>query len=91
MDEISDSAGRRVSAISVDCLFEPDGQVRVRRIGFDGHWQSVGQGRQWLDENGRHVLIMLPNQQTAELRLRPDSLSWELIRRQPASSRIYTS
>ena len=88
MDEISKAADRRVSAISVDCLFEPDGQVRVRRIGFDGRWQSVGQGRQWLDGDGRHVLVMLPNKQTAELLLRANSLTWEFRPRRPVFPEI---
>jgi hypothetical protein len=81
---------RNVNAVSVDCLFEPDGQVRVRRIGLDGRWQSVGQGRQWQDSDGRRVLIMLPNNQTAELLLRADTLTWEFRPRRPAFPEIMT-
>lgn len=77
------AANRQVNQVGVDCLFEPDGQVRVRRVGFDGHWQSVGQGRQWQEKDGRHILIMLANQQTGELRLRADNLTWEMVQRHP--------
>jgi hypothetical protein len=34
--------------------------------------------RQWVDGYGRHLLIMLPNNQTRELLLRADTLTWEM-------------
>ncbi|MCA9933445.1 MAG: hypothetical protein H6662_14575 [Ardenticatenaceae bacterium] len=64
--------------VGVDCTFAEDGAVRVRRMLLHGRWQSVEQGRQWLDGNGRHVLIMLPNNQVRELVLRSDTLLWEI-------------
>lgn len=67
-----------MSKIGVDCIFRPDGSIQVRRIQVDGSWQSVGQGRQWHDVEGRHLLVMLPDQQTRELCLRSDTLKWEL-------------
>ena len=45
---------------------------------IDGRWQAVGQGRQWLDEDGRHVLVMLPGDQIYKLTLRYGTLVWEL-------------
>jgi hypothetical protein len=64
--------------IGVDCLFLAGGLVRVRRIEVNGRWQPVGQGRQWQDEEGRHVLVMLPGNVVHELVLRPDTLVWEI-------------
>ena len=65
--------------ISVDCTFKTDGSVRVRRVEIAGDWMSVGQGRQWVDGNGRHVLIMLPNNQIRQITLRADTMTWELV------------
>ncbi|RMG97705.1 MAG: hypothetical protein D6706_08275, partial [Chloroflexi bacterium] len=64
--------------VGVDCLFGVDGAVRVRRIQLGGDWVPVVQGRQWLDQAGRHVLVMLPGEQVGELVLRADRMAWEL-------------
>ena len=53
--------------------------VQVRKVQLNGRWQSVGEGRQWMDENGRHVLVMLPGDEVRELVLQPGSLSWGLV------------
>ena len=82
------AAPTNVQSISVECLFEPDGRIQVRRVGLDGHWQSVGQGRQWVDQDGRHILVMLANNQTGELLLRAGALTWEFRRRRPAFPEI---
>lgn len=63
--------------VEVDCTFDEDGRVRVRRIRTGKPWQAVEQGRQWADADGRHVLIMLPGG-VRELLLRADTLAWEL-------------
>ncbi len=65
--------------ISADCTFKADGAVRVRRVEIEGSWWSVEQGRQWVDEYGRHVLIMLSNNQVREIVLRTDSMTWEMV------------
>ncbi|WP_420642110.1 hypothetical protein [Candidatus Leptofilum sp.] len=65
--------------VGVECRFGEDGIVKVKKILLDGRWQSVGQGRQWVDENGRHVLIMLPGDEVKELILQPSTLSWVLV------------
>ncbi len=65
--------------IGVDCRFTENGTVRVRRIKMGKSWIGVGQGRQWQDGNGRHLLIMLPSNISREIVLRPDTLIWELL------------
>ncbi len=66
--------------VEVDCTFDEEGRVRVRRIRLGRPWQVVQQGRQWADADGRHVLVMLPQQPDGvrELLLRADTLTWEL-------------
>ena len=71
--------------IEVDCTFDADGRVRVRRVRLGRPWQLVEQGRQWADADGRHVLIMLAGG-VRELLLRADTLTWEL-RELPGSRR----
>ena len=41
----------------------------------------VEQGRQWQDDDGRHVLIMRPGRQVEELLLSVETLRWELVPR----------
>lgn len=72
--------------IEVDCTFDADGRVRVRRVRLGRPWQPVEQGRQWVDTDGRHVLMML-NGVVQELLLRADTLTWEL-RDLPGARRI---
>ncbi|MCA9926404.1 MAG: hypothetical protein KC421_28745 [Anaerolineales bacterium] len=74
--------------IGVECSFTENGTVRVRRIKLGQNWVSVGQGRQWQDGNGRHVLIMLPNQQVREIVQRPDTLIWEMVTSGQTGSRL---
>ncbi|MFZ0546571.1 MAG: hypothetical protein WAM60_14085 [Candidatus Promineifilaceae bacterium] len=64
--------------VGVDCRFAIDGTIDVQRIYLDKQWIPVGQGRQWVDQGGRHVLIMLPENQPREICLRPDTMTWEL-------------
>lgn len=66
-------------AIGVDCTFNIDGQVRVRRIQVDDRWHVVDPGRQWLDEAGRHVLIMIPGGRVFEILLSFKTLTWSLV------------
>jgi hypothetical protein len=68
-----------MKTIGVECLFAEDGSVRVRKVQLNGRWQSVGQGRQWQDENGRHVLIMLPDDTVREIVLQAGTLCWGLV------------
>ena len=68
--------------IAVDCMFNQDGRVRVRRIQLDDQWFSVEQGRQWMDENGRHILVSIPGTDVGtsvqEILLSTLTLQWHL-------------
>jgi hypothetical protein len=65
-------------AIGVDCSFDKDGRVHVRRIIVDDRLLVVDPGRQWVDEQGRHVLIMIPGGRVFEIVLSPETLTWTL-------------
>lgn len=62
--------------VSVECSFAENGKIQVRRIRQDDQWMVVEQGRQWLDDDGRHVLVLVGGSRPAELILQRDSLTW---------------
>ncbi len=64
--------------VGVKCYFDDDGRVQIQQIIADQEWIPVDQGRQWLDKDGRHVLIMMPDNRVMELCLRPVSLIWDM-------------
>jgi exosome complex RNA-binding protein Rrp4 len=67
--------------ITVDCTIGRNGRVWIHRVKFDEDWVMVEQGRQWQDDDGRHVLIMRPGRQVEELLLSVETLRWELVPR----------
>lgn len=67
-----------MKAVEVECSFDSGGKVSVRRIAIDGDWLGVEQGRQWRDEAGLHVLVLLGGSRPAELLLARDALNWQL-------------
>jgi hypothetical protein len=73
-------------SVGVECIIEKDGCVKVRRIEVGDRWLAVQQGRQWVDENGRHVLIMVPGNDVQEILLSAHALQWQLIPGQSSSS-----
>lgn len=65
--------------IAVDCVFLEDGSVRLRRLRRNNEkWQPVEQGRQWRDDDGRHVLVMIGGSDVYEIVLSADTLTWQL-------------
>lgn len=64
--------------VAVDCQFRKDGTIRVRRIKDGDLWRPVTQGRQWLDDRGRHVLIMIGDTNVRTLTLGAQSLIWQI-------------
>ena len=67
-----------MNQVGVDCRFNLDGSVVVKRIFMDGEWLGVGQGRQWVDHEGRHILIMLAGDEVGELLLQGETMTWWL-------------
>lgn len=67
---------KRMQAVAVRCVFALNGEVQVQQIERHGRWLSIGQGRQWLDDEGRHVLALLPTHEVVELLLQPSTLTW---------------
>ncbi len=65
--------------IGVECTFAESGAVQVKRVLVNGRWQAVEQGRQWQDDNGRHVLIMLAGGEVHEIVLQAHTLTWKLL------------
>lgn len=74
--------------VAVDCQFNEDGTLRVRRIRRHDTWIAISQGRQWQDDDGRHVLIMLDNLNVRELILSARTLRWELAPAQPSDRAV---
>lgn len=67
-----------MQSVSVECSFDEQGKVQVRRLARNGNWETIEQGRQWLEEDGRHVLVLLGGSRPAELILKRDNLAWFL-------------
>ncbi len=67
-----------MKSVDVECSFDGSGKVSVRRIALDGKWIGVEQGRQWRDDAGLHLLVLLDGSRPAELLLTRDALTWQL-------------
>ena len=66
---------------AVEARFDEDGTVYPRRFTINESWLNVSDvGRQWTDDAGRHVLVMVAGRQTYELVLRRQSLTWWVVR-----------
>jgi hypothetical protein len=66
---------------AVETRFKVDGTVHPRRFTWGQRWLDVSDvGRQWLDVDGRHVLVMVAERRTFELLLEQASLAWRVVR-----------
>ena len=66
---------------SVRAYFKEDKSVHPQRFTWEGRWLSVSDiGRQWVDDAGRHVLVMVAGQRTFELLLTRQNLTWRVVR-----------
>jgi hypothetical protein len=63
--------------IGVDFRFLIDGIMIVKRIQLDDQWLQIEQGRQWIDNSGRHVLVRLLDGKTGEILLDPETMIWQ--------------
>ena len=74
---------------TVDARFADDGAVRPRRFTWDQAWLDVTDvGRQWVDETGRHVLVMVAGRRAFELLLDRITLKWRVVRAPDDVSRV---
>jgi hypothetical protein len=59
---------------------EMDGTVHPRRFLWQEGWLDVSDvGRQWVDESGRHVLVMVAGRLVFELLLERENLTWHVV------------
>jgi hypothetical protein len=55
-------------AIEVEARWDEDGRVTVRSFTWQGQRQAVtSQGRQWVADDGRHMLVMMAGERVVEL------------------------
>jgi hypothetical protein len=67
--------------VAAEVGFEVDGRPTVRRFRWQGQDTLVtATGRSWVDDDGRHVLVMGPDQRAYELLLRREDLIWYVER-----------
>jgi hypothetical protein len=62
----------------VEATIGRNGRVWIKRVKLNDVWHVVEQGRQWQDEQGRHVLIMVAGDPVQEILLSNTTLRWEL-------------
>jgi hypothetical protein len=68
-----------MDAIDVTAHFSPTGEVTPLRFTWNGaDYLVVDTGRSWQDEEGRHVLVMVPGNQVFELVLALPDFRWML-------------
>jgi hypothetical protein len=66
---------------AVEARHATDGSVHPQRFTWQGDWLSISDvGRQWMDEAGRHVLVMVSGRHTYELLLERGELLWHVVR-----------
>jgi hypothetical protein len=71
--------------VAAEVAFEVGGKPTVRRFRWqDQETPVTATGRTWVAEDGRHVLVMGPDQRAYELLLRREDLIWYLERAAPA-------
>jgi hypothetical protein len=68
-------------SVAGEVWFETDGRPRIRRF----RWRSLDYyvtavGRAWVDDDGRHVLVMDRDERIYELVLTRSDLHWHLER-----------
>jgi hypothetical protein len=65
----------------VEARFGEDGRIAVRRFAWQRRQYVVtGQGRQWVAEDGRHLLVMTAGERVFELVYEAEMGLWRLVR-----------
>ncbi len=66
---------------AVEAHLRADGTVQPIAFTWRGrHWTVSGLGRQWDDDDGRHVLVITTDESRFELCLSSKSSGWVLLR-----------
>jgi hypothetical protein len=66
--------------IDVTVRFESSGRIEPLSFTYDGRAYPIeSTGRSWNDEQGFHVLVMVPGDHVRELVFMPSDLSWYLL------------
>lgn len=70
----------------VEVSFDEQGRPRVRRFSWEGKMLPVTSvGRNWMDEDGRHLLVMAAGERIFELLLERSELRWRVVGHLPQS------
>ena len=65
---------------AVEVHFDERGRPRVRNFLWGGKRLPVtAVGRTWLDDAGRHLMVMAPGDRAFELLLRRSDLTWRVV------------
>ena len=65
---------------AVEVRFDESGRPGVRNFTWGGKRLPVtAVGRTWLDDAGRHLLVMAPGDRAFELLLRRSDLTWRVV------------
>jgi hypothetical protein len=65
--------------IDVTAHFDKEGQSHPLHFTWNGRSYTVeSTGRRWQDENGQHILVMIPGDHTFELIFQPQEGRWYL-------------
>ncbi len=69
---------------AVEARFERDGRLRVTSFTWQRRRvQVISHGRGWLEDDGRHLLVMTAGDKVFELLLRRSDLTWRVRRAAP--------
>ena len=65
--------------VTVEARLTPDGQLEPRVFVWRGHRHTVAStGRRWQEAEGRHILVMTPDQHVFELVYLRDEHAWRM-------------
>jgi hypothetical protein len=65
--------------IGITIRFNIDGQIEPLRLTWRGHdYPVTSTGRRWDDEQGKHILIMVPGDKVYEILFVPEEVRWYL-------------
>jgi hypothetical protein len=71
--------------IDVTVRFESSGRIEPLSFASEGHLYPIeSTGRSWKDEQGFHILVMVPVSRVCELVFTPSDLGWYLQQIGPA-------